>query len=316
MTLRAITSTEEWLEWRQDYVCASEVAALLGVQADYQLSPYTLYYVKTGEVQAPFLNNDEYIGWGNDFEDAIARVAARREKWTIGPGMFATDDAISCGAATLDRVILPCDNDLAYPGPGVLEVKNVSWAAFASKWTDGEPPPWILIQLQDQLACTGWQWGAVTACISGNEYYCRRYRRNEDVIAAIREAKTEFWAMLQARTPPKPDHYASTTDTLRKLYPDTRAKTLVDLMGDNEMPGLCSELISVTEQRKELEKRETGLQNQIRAKVGPNEKALVNGFSVSRFVGAGKPDRPAVPGEIIKGRKGQDRLTVSEKGKA
>jgi hypothetical protein len=41
MAIYPIPATrEEWLKLRKDYVGASEVAALLGVQADYQLSPF------------------------------------------------------------------------------------------------------------------------------------------------------------------------------------------------------------------------------------------------------------------------------------
>lgn len=320
MAIRPVPATrEEWLKLRAPYVGASEVSALLGMQADYQLSPFALFHVKAGTIEAPDVEG-ERIEWGNDFEDAIARVACRKESWCLQPGVFATDDDCPGSSATLDRVVMPTPEDVAngFTGPGALEVKNVDFIAYRDKWLGDEPPAWILLQLQDQLACTGWQWGAVTACIGGNEYYVRRYKRYDGIIAAIRKAKTEFWTMVKAGTPPKPDHYESTGIAMRRLYPKLNAGSTIDLRQDNELPELWDRATDLAAKRKQIEKDEEAVKNIVRGKLGANERALLaDGRVISRSVGDDTPDRPAKPGEVIKGRKGADRLYFSKpKGKA
>jgi predicted phage-related endonuclease len=308
MAIYPIPATrEEWLKLRKDYVGASEVAALLGVQADYQLSPFALHMVKAGKIEAPEIDG-ELLDWGNEFEDAIARRACRKEGWQLHSGVFATDDTTPGSSATLDRVVMPSQADIddGYVGPGALECKFVVYPG--DKWIGDDPPPWILIQLQDQLACSGYQWGAVTACISG-KYHCRRYRRHEGIISAIRQAKAEFWVAVKADRAPAADHYESTGMALGRLYQRPNSE-LVDLTQDNELPGLVDQAIDLAARRKKILADEERVKNLIKQKLGPNEKAKVaGGRMVTRWVGPDTPDRPAKPGEIIKGRKGQDRLT-------
>ena len=303
---------EEWLAMRKNYIGASEIAALLGFQADFQLSPLALYLVKRGEIEGPDIGG-ERIEWGNDFEDAICRAACRREGWTLQPAVFAVDDSTPGMSASLDRVVLPSEQDIAagFVGPGALEAKNVDFIQFREKWLGGEPPAHILLQLQDQLACSGFAWGAVTACVGGNEYYVRRYLRHDGIIAEIRAAGTRFWDAVRAGEPPMADGYEATTKALREKYPSLRRLT-VDLSGDNELPGLCVRQKELSAQRKQIEKEEDEIKNTLRQKMGDAQLALIaDGIKVSHSIGDDTPDRLARPGEVIRGRKGQDRITIT-----
>jgi len=303
---------EEWLAMRKNYIGASEIAALLGFQADFQLSPLALYLVKRGEIEAPEIGG-ERIEWGNDFEDAICKAACRREGWELQPAMFAVDDSTPGMSASLDRVIRPSEKDIAagFVGPGTLEAMNVDFLQFREKWLDDEPPPHILIQLQDQLACSGFLWGAVTACVGGNEYYVRRYLRHEGIIAEIRAAGTRFWDAVRAGELPEADGYEATTKALRAKYPSLQQRT-IDLSGDNELPGLCVRQKELAAQRKAIETEEERIKNTLRKKMGDAQLALIaGGIKVSHSIGEDTPPRPARPGEVINGRKGQDRITIT-----
>jgi predicted phage-related endonuclease len=303
---------EEWLSLRAPYVGASEVAALLGFQADFQMSPLALYLVKRREISAPEVGG-ERIEWGHDFEDAICKRACREEGWILRPGVFAVDDTIEGSSASLDRVVhpSPADEAAGFIGPGALEAKNVDWKQRLDKWLGDEPPPHILIQLQDQLACSGYLWGAVTACFGGNEYFVQRYLRHEGIIAAIRDAKTRFWRQVRDGVPPPADGYESTAKALRAKYPATFDAT-IDLSGSNELPGLCVELQRASKDRKALEEREAEIKNLFRQMMGTARYAIVaGGIRISHSIGADTPPRPANAGEIINGRKGQDRVTVT-----
>ena len=313
MTIRQMPqSREEWLAMRAPYVGASEVAALLGFQADFQTSPLALFLIKRGEIEAPEIGG-ERIEWGVDFEDAIAKHACRSEGWALNPAVFAVDDTTPGMSASLDRVVLPSKADEAkgFIGPGVLECKNVDSLQFRDKWLGDEPPPHILLQLQHQIACSGFAWGAVAACVGGNQFYVRRYLRHEGIIGEIRSAVTRFWDTVRAGEPPTADGYEATTRAIRAKYPSLSEAT-IDLSGSNELPGLCVELQRASKDRKALEDREAEIKNLFRQMMGTARYAIVaGGIRISHSIGADTAPRPANAGEIINGRKGQDRVTVT-----
>lgn len=307
-------SREEWLKLRRSYIGGSEAAILFGLQKDTRQSLYTLYHVKKGNVPEPDLSGDDTIEDGNDFEPAILRSAARREKWTLEPAVFATDDHCPGMAATLDAHVLPGPEDVAngYTGPGALEAKMVRWDVYSDEWLGDEPPPYILLQHQHQLACTGWNWGAIAALVGGR-LYRRRYMRDETIIEAIREKVAEFWDMVRAGREPDPDHRDSTLDTLRHLYPRPKSGAVVDMSGDNELPGLWDACVSLSAEKTRIEKLEKAAKAKVRQRIGPNERFLLaDGRTIYRSVGEDIPPRPARPGEEIPGRRGQDRLYFSK----
>jgi hypothetical protein len=86
----------------------------------------------------------------------------------------------------------------------------------------------------------------------------------------------------------------------------------VDLSGDNELPGLCVRQKELSAQRKQIEKEEDEIKNTLRQKMGDAQLALIaDGIKVSHSIGDDTPDRLARPGEVIRGRKGQDRITIT-----
>lgn len=315
MAIRPIPQNrDEWLKLRRSFVGGSDVASLLGLQKDTRTSAFTLYHIKRGEEQEPDLSGDDRVEDGILFEDAIAQSAARREKWTLKPGVFATDDHCPGSAATLDRCVDPGPEDVAngFVGPGALEAKMVAWDVYMEDWLGDEPPFHIQLQLQQQLACTGWQWGAIVALVGGR-YWCKRYMRDDEVISVIREKVTEFWEMVRSDTPPAVDHRKSTLTTLKHLYPRPDESKVIDMSHDNHLPELWDRCVRLTEERKRAEKAEDEAQHDMRQLLGPNKKFLLaDGRTVYRSVGKDTEPRQAKPGELIPGRRGQDRLYFSK----
>ena len=65
-------------------------------------------------------------------------------------------------------------------------------------------------------------------------------------------------------------------------------------------------------QRKAIETEEERIKNTLRKKMGDAQLALIaGGIKVSHSIGEDTPPRPARPGEVINGRKGQDRITIT-----
>lgn len=305
-------SESEWHAIRAKHVGGSEIAALFGVEQPYQLSHFALWQVKAGKIFAPEVSGKRIL-WGNRLETVIAECAADQEEWTISKGRYHTDERTEGLGASIDFEIAapgPRDGDVA--GPGVLEVKNVDWMVHRSKWTGGEPPLHILLQLQHQLAATGYQWGAVAALVGGNELVVYRYTARPRLIADIRRKVAAFWQSIKDGKEPDLDGTQSTAEALRALYPEL-VDEAVDLSEDNEFPTLVARLVETSQRRREIAEEEQELKNRIAAKLGDCRRGWAGPYSASMSVTAAKPDRVAQPGEIIKGRAETRRLIVKVK---
>lgn len=303
-----------WLALRQSYVGASEVAALFGIQPDYARGAYALWHVKAGRAQDEF-DAGPRAAWGLRLEEAIAAAAAEREGWNVRPGMFAVHDQVGGMSATLDRIIAaPGPNDEGAQGPGVLELKNVDWITHRNGWGD-EPPTHILVQLQAQLACTGYQWGAFAALVGGNDLRIYRYSRRPKIIAAIEQRVSAFWDSIRAGKPPAPDGSDATFRVLRELHPEP-VEEPADLTEDNEAPVLAAEVLRLSAQRKEIEKQEAAAKAGLLAKLGDHRAALLTGYRISQAITPEKPPveiTAAMIGQTLPGRAESRRLIVKEK---
>jgi predicted phage-related endonuclease len=283
-------------------VGASEVAALF--DASPYVSRFALWQVKAGRVPPPEITH-ERAAWGLRLEDAIAHAAAEREGWTIERAGHRVHPRVAGMGATLDFIVTGDD-------PGALEVKNVDWLAHRRGWDGDEPPPHILLQLQAQLAVTGFRWGCVAALVGGNDLRLYRYEARPKLIAEIERRVAAFWQSIRENRPPPVDGSDSTADALRALHPETR-DVMLDLRESNRAPEVCAALLEATERRKAAEKEEAALKHELLAMLGDARAAMVFGFSVRVAVTPAMPDRvitPEMVGQVIKGRAESRRLTV------
>jgi len=297
---------DDWHALRLRNIGGSEVAALYGVQPAYALSLYALWHVKAGNAPQPPVDN-ERVRWGNRLEAPIAHGLAEDQGWTITKGGYVTDPTTPGMACTLDFVV----HDPAQPDPGALEIKNVDWLVHKRTWADGEPPLPILLQLQHQLACTGYTWGAVGGLVGGNDAHLYRYEARPALIAGIRQRVTAFWQSIAEGREPPPDGSDAAAAVLRALYPDVLDE-VSDLTTDNALPDICARLLAAAEARKVAEKAEAEAKNQLAAKLGGHNRALVQGYRVSVAVTPEKPPAAPPEGYLIPGRKEVRRITVKE----
>lgn len=311
MTMLPIPSDPDaWHALRAQHIGASEVAALFGKQPPYAPGLFALWHAKAGIVPPEPVDNPR-VRWGLFLEDAIAAVAEAEEGWNVQPGQYASREGLG---ATLDRIIAAPgakEREANLSGPGVLELKNADWLTHKKEWGD-EPPIHILLQLQAQLLATGYSWGAVAVLVGGNDLRVHRYFPRPKIQAAIAERVAAFWASVKERRRPDPDGSDSAFRTLRELAPDIE-DAAADLTDDNEAPELAATLLQLAEERKALERQEAEIKARLLDKLGQHKFAFIPGFRIAQAVTAAKPDRPAVPGEIIKGRAESRRLIVTER---
>lgn len=302
-----ITSRDQWLELRRGNVGASEVAALFGCSPF--LSEYAMFQIKSGRIPEPELNG-ERPKWGLRLEDAIisafveetgSAYAYRR----AGYVQHATVEGLGCTPDffLVDRDAVPVE---------VAETKNVDWLVHKRQW-GGEPPAHILLQAQAQLACAGLDVVTVVALVGGNELKHYRFERRPKIIAEIERRVAAFWQSIRDGREPPVDGSDSTAAAIKALYPgDDGDDEPVDMRGDNHLPGLCASYQAFAAQRKEAEGHEQVYRNAIMAKVGEHRTVFCDGWTIRRSVTAAKPDRPAEPGDVIKGRAASCRLNVKE----
>lgn len=216
--------TKAWHRERSRGIGASESPALYGVQAGYALSAYTLAKVKRGEMEPPVVDGD-LARAGLILEPGIAEIHRERQGWKLAPGHYAVDDHEPRMRCSLDYVIAePTDIDRRkignVDGPGVLQIKAVIGPQWQRQWTDIHPPEHVRIQTQQEIACTGFEWGCVGALVGGMTpvlYWMRADSRFHD---GLRRKIDDFWRrFVEGGETPPIDHTESTRLALRVLQP-------------------------------------------------------------------------------------------------
>lgn len=295
----------EWLEMRKGYVGASEVAALFGVQAAYGLSHFALWHVKRGVLPPPV--EGPRVTWGHRLEEVVALAVAEEHGYEVARGRYAIGDDERM-SASLDFEIIE-DVTGEFPGPGVLETKSVDWLIHRRQWTDGEPPPHILLQLQQQLACTGYEWGAVAALVGGNDLRLYRYAARPGLIADIKRRVREFWLSIEQDRPPPVDGSDGASHVLEQLYPEP-ADDAVEMTGDNEWPEAVQGFLDAAATKKAATQGYDLARNRIADLLGGHMRGWGAGYSVNTAITPAKAARPAREGEIIAGRKESRKYTA------
>lgn len=256
--MSAIVKTrDEWLAERKKHVGASEVATILGLS--HWRSPYSLWAEKVGLGG----NDDESEAqeWGQLLEEPIARkYSATTGRELIDHGRFNVRPHASAPlACTLDREIVQYDER----GPGALEIKTAG-IFKADDWTDGAPLLYQ-VQVQAQLAVTGWSWGSAAVLIGGQRFRWCDVARNDAFIAVMLRKVEEFWTLVEKETPPPVDGSEPTSEILRRLYPRDNGEVIA-LPGEardwTEQYDRACEVIK----KAEADKREA--QNKIIAAIG------------------------------------------------
>lgn len=267
---------QEWLESKRVGIGASEAAAIFG------LSPYTtplqLYLEKRGELP-PSDREFEHLKWGRylegplvqAFADETKRIATKEPPFTIR--RHPSQDWM---VATLDATQAPQPGavEAPGPGPGVLELKNAGGYNIR-EWKE-EPPLAFQIQVQHQMAVTGFAYGSIAALVGGNRFVWQDVPRNDEFIAVLMEKEHEFIQRVRNGVPPEPDGDEATRKMLSRAYPRDTGRLIV--LDDPVWIEADERQVALQAQIKELEEEREKLLNTIRlAMADATAAALRNG---------------------------------------
>lgn len=261
-----LESEKDWLEARRQGIGASEAAAVLGL-SPYQ-SPLQLYAEKLGLVE-PDAERSEAIEWGLMLQPVIVgryRKVTGRPTWEDeAPYTVRRSRSHPFMLATLDALT-------KIDGPKIpLEVKNVG-GYRREDWTE-EPPLWVQIQAQHQMAVLGTEAASVCALIGGNRFVWCDLTRNDRFIAALIERLADFWARLLAKEPPPVDGTQASRELLTKLYPKDTPGLVVTLPGD--AVEWDQQLQAAKEAKRVAEGIITEQENRIKAAIGEAEQGVL-----------------------------------------
>lgn len=272
---------EEWRAARRIGIGGSDAAAVLGLN-EYR-SPMAVYLDKIGEVLQPDLTSEK-VYWGNVLEDVVARHYA-----TVNDVKIQKNNHILI-REDIPFMIANIDRDVFSPHEGHYGFEAKTTDAMNKKyWVDGDiemVPLSYTFQVQHYMAVTGYPFFDVGCLIGGNYYVQRRVPRDEDIIGYIVEKESEFWRMVESKTPPAWDGSQSAWEVLKLLYPQSEQGKIITLSQDLEealfqYQRLDMERLDLNAKTKAIEKQRDVYKQEICAALGDAEIGILNGVEIS-----------------------------------
>lgn len=256
---------EEWLEHRKKSIGGSDASAILGMNS--YSSAYTVWADKLGKL--PPKEDNEAMRLGRDLEDYVAkRFTEETGKKVRRENNILINPDIPFAHANVDRMIVGEDAG--------FEAKTTS-ALNTKKFKNGEYPENYYCQCVHYLMVTGCERWYLGVLILGVGFKWFVIERDEGEIEALRKSEADFWEYVNSGEPPMADGSASTSETLRTIYPESNGDT-VNLMAFEEDLKQYKHLASMEEDYKKMKDE---CANKIKAYMGEASKGECNNFKVS-----------------------------------
>lgn len=278
------SNQEHWLELRKKDVTSTESACLFG-ESPY-MTQFDLWHRKRSGVVPEFKTNDR-MAWGNRLEAAIAYGIAEEQGWEVKPmkEYFRNPD-LRMGSS-FDFVITNLGE------PVHLEIKNVDYLAFRDGWLehdDGsiEAPTHIELQVQHQMAVSGFERAFIGAFIGGNRGVVIERHRDEPVIKAIRARVAAFWKTVDAGQEPDPV-MPGDAEVIIRLNQYAKPGKVLSADGDDALAAMLEEYKVAAAAEKNAKEDKDVAKAKIFLHIGDAEKVLTSAWSVSCAMQADTP---------------------------
>lgn len=267
--------SKAWHDLRLQGIGASEVSALFPIERPgYAMSAYTLRLVKRREIAADsvFSGDPEIAAKGLFLEPAIANILANKHGLKILKGKngeflhpgYVIDDKEPLMRCSVDYIIEE-PNDWVWKqmgrkvqGPGIFQIKSVIIHQFRRHWTTTMAPDYVRLQVRQEMACLGYEWGLIGAGVSDIDYIAYPLLGAKGGAGNdIRDMIRRFWTKcVEGDLIPPIDESESSRLAIRALYPassfqDDRAPK--DREGDIDLDeaALAFDTAAVNKQRAE-----------------------------------------------------------------
>jgi len=267
----------DWLKARRNFICGSDVPAILGLSSFRNIHDIYLSKIETGEPDDS-KKTDEQI-FGHRMEPVISdEFQARHPELTIlklEENYLVVSHSEPIFGYSPDRVIR-VENGTQNMLLG--EIKNFHWM-MKKRFEDGEIPDAIIAQIQHGMGVMDLKKCWLMVLTGGQNFFDFLIDRDQELIDLMRPKLFEFWDMVQNRTPPPIDGSESCSKLLAKMNRGQKGLT-INLDEKNE--ATARKIIEVSEKIKELEGEKEMLSNQIKSVMGQASGALTpSGIKIS-----------------------------------
>lgn len=222
--IRTIECLDEaqWLSTRGERIGASNAAIICDLSN--WGSRFSLAHELLG-LEMPRQVDEDQSYFTHAMEPLIANwYSVQTGHAVIDPGRYTVwvNDAYPAQGATLDYIAY-AGKDRGY---GVLQIKT--WNPFRKKdWANGIPTH-IKIQVQQEMLCSGLEWGVVVVYFDTTDVRIFEMEANERFQVAIAEECDRFMADLAQGILPEPDAHPATKEALKALAPEDDG-SIIDL---------------------------------------------------------------------------------------
>lgn len=204
-------TSDEWHAVRKTGLGGSDLPAICGLNK--YASPLEIWFKKRGQ-DVPRRDDavlSEAAEMGHELEPFVASRFTKKTGLPAidNPGTLRRPD-LPWALVNLDRVTIE-DGEM-----GVLELKTRSSYAL-NDWLD-EIPVDVQVQMQWQMAVTGWKFGYAAASIGGQRIIVHRLDRDEQMIEHLLLIAAEFWNQVLDGTQPHLDGSVATGQLLDRLH--------------------------------------------------------------------------------------------------
>lgn len=289
---------EKWLEARAIGIGGSDAAVIMGMNP--YKSPYQLWLEKTGQVDPPDLSGNQYVYWGIKNESNIADWFQEETGKKVKRLGTLRSKEYTFMLANVDRTVVGENAGLEIKTAGVRQYR---------KWKDDEIPDAYYCQCLHYMAVTGADYWYIAVLLGGNEAKWKRIERNEEDIQHLIIAETDFWKLVETRTPPPVDGSDSCAAALSAQYKGGDPNYSIILPPD--VDGVIASLEDDKAIMDALKKQITEKENQLKALLGNAEEGATDHYRVLWKTQAG---RSSVPLAKIKKQTPDIYQLLEEKG--
>lgn len=289
---------EKWLETRDLGIGGSDAAVIMGMNP--YKSPYQLWLEKTGQAEAPDLSGNQYVYWGTKNEANIADWFQEETGKKVKRLGTLRSKEYPFMLANVDRTVVGENAGLEIKTAGVRQYR---------KWKDDEIPDAYYCQCLHYMAVTGAGYWYIAVLLGGNEAKWKRIERNEEDIQHLIMAETDFWKLVEARTPPPVDGSNSCAAALSAQYKGGDPNYSIILPPD--IDGVIASLEDDKAIMDALKKQITEKENRLKALLGNAEEGTTDHYRVLWKTQAG---RSSVPLAKIKKQTPDIYKLLEEKG--
>ena len=258
---------EEWLRIRKRGLTGTDAGAITGLNPF--RSAFDVWEDKLSDGIDDYDN--EAMRQGRDLESYVA------QRFSEETGLKVRNVNYVC--QNEDHPILLADFDRMIVGENSgLECKTVS-PYSADRWSNGQIPPWYIMQAQHYLAVSGCDTWYMAALIFGKDFIIRRIDRDEEIISNLITIEERFWnEYVLKHVMPEPDGTRRCSEQIAEMFLHSDREKTVTLNGYKQ---ILDRRVEIEDLIKKLESEKDMIDQKIKLEMEDAAYATAEGYRIS-----------------------------------